>query len=508
MSDSDSPKQKGTKTPPHRQKPRHVPSFCPLKDQRLEQTVQSFATEEVYKNITEHYEIGTIGLRRYAVTHQDEVDGLICDFSKRSTRLTNDSTDRTVVTVGFTGRKKRWTLCPSSECIPKADKREKIVGQWKILHLPPKGDDLVVPRCVHEAYQDVVDDCSYFAATLCPQQTYCAKHSHQGGFVDKEWHYHNRHQFALHDFIVFCDHTQRVVAVWRLMDLREKYSGQAEVAESNLIKVMHRVLDSVREKATRTQQIRNHQVIYSPPGHLVCHPGIKEEDSSNASENRFLRFSGDTSPSGRVLQISGGHMGPTPHGTVVFGNGLSNLPLFTSGCQTPVKNQQMGLQIGNEYYSSCLSGASTDNPPSGGSNSNKPNRLCQSHSIPGYSPTSHHGGVDFNSMLSVHPQVHVQQSGGGSFGSSISHLPAGYSAPPSSGYVDTSPCSATALRICGSNMGANQFVPSTQFFPQDGFLLFNLGGHQGIPTLQNGSISFVAGGNLFTSTSPAHSPAE
>ncbi|EEA05018.1 uncharacterized protein CMU_040880 [Cryptosporidium muris RN66] len=244
-----------SKTPLHRQKPRHVPSFCSLSDSSINNfekgLFNQMSSDSEKEIISSHYEPGTIGLRRYAVTHQDEVDGYIFDFSKRSTRLANDSIDRTVVTVGFTGRKKRWTLCPSCDCIPKADKREKIVGQWKILYLPPKGGNLIVPRCVYEAYGDVVDDCNYFAATLCPQQTYCAKHSNQTSFLNRNWHYSYRHQFALQDYIVFCDHLQSIRLVWRLQTYRDKSKSReitAEVAEQTLINVMQRILEYSRVK--------------------------------------------------------------------------------------------------------------------------------------------------------------------------------------------------------------------------------------------------------------------
>eukprot|EP00923_Selenidium_pygospionis_P028439 GHVN01051089.1.p1 GENE.GHVN01051089.1~~GHVN01051089.1.p1 ORF type:complete len:710 (+),score=94.50 GHVN01051089.1:127-2256(+) len=235
------------KTNPRDQKPRHVPSFVSLKDDPIERMVRFYATPEQLRDITTHYEYGTIGLRRYAVTHQEEVDGYIEDFSKRSTRLTYDSTDRTVVTVGFSGRKKRWTLCPSNDCIPKADKREKIVGQWKVLHLPPSGDALDVPKCIHEAYSEVVDDCHYFAATLCPQQTYCSKHSSHGGFINREWHEENRHLQATVDFLVFCDNMQRVRAVWRLCSGQQKNGGGSDTAESNLIAVMTKVIHRIRD---------------------------------------------------------------------------------------------------------------------------------------------------------------------------------------------------------------------------------------------------------------------
>ncbi|OII71317.1 uncharacterized protein cubi_01792 [Cryptosporidium ubiquitum] len=241
-----------SKTPIHRQKPRHVPSFCNFTDSmniNFEKELFEKVSNETERNIIiSHYEPGTIGLRRYAVTHQDEVDGYIFDFSKRSTRLSNDTMDRTVITVGFTGRKKRWTLCPSCDCIPKADKREKIVGQWKILYLPPKGGNLIVPRCVYEAYGDVVDDCNYFAATLCPQQTYCAKHSNQTSFLNRNWHYSYRHQFALQDYVVFCDHLQSVRLVWKLQVSKDNELNDitAEIAEKTLITVMQRFLEYAR----------------------------------------------------------------------------------------------------------------------------------------------------------------------------------------------------------------------------------------------------------------------
>ncbi|KAH8741525.1 hypothetical protein FG386_003167 [Cryptosporidium ryanae] len=248
-----------SKTPVHRQKPRHVPSFCSFSDSKNnfeKELLEKVSTEKERNIIFSYYEPGTIGLRRYAVTHQDEVDGYIFDFSKRSTRLSNDTMDRTVITVGFTGRKKRWTLCPSCDCIPKADKREKIVGQWKILHLPPKGGSLVVPRCVYEAYGDVVDDCNYFAATLCPQQTYCAKHSNQTSFLNRNWHYSYRHQFALQDYIVFCDNLQSVRVVWKLLSIKETEVSPeitAELAEKTLISVMQRFLEFT--KMTGTQNL-------------------------------------------------------------------------------------------------------------------------------------------------------------------------------------------------------------------------------------------------------------
>lgn len=245
-----------SKTPVHRQKPRHVPSFCSFADSMnisFEKELFEKVSNETERNvIISHYEPGTIGLRRYAVTHQDEVDGYIFDFSKRSTRLSNDTMDRTVITVGFTGRKKRWTLCPSCDCIPKADKREKIVGQWKILYLPPKGGNLMVPRCVYEAYGDVVDDCNYFAATLCPQQTYCAKHSNQTSFLNRNWHYSYRHQFALQDYVVFCDHLQSVRLVWKLQVSKDHELNDvtAEMAEKTLITVMQRFLEYARTNGT------------------------------------------------------------------------------------------------------------------------------------------------------------------------------------------------------------------------------------------------------------------
>lgn len=245
-----------SKTPIHRQKPRHVPSFCSFTDSinvNFEKELFEKVSSESERNIIiSHYEPGTIGLRRYAVTHQDEVDGYIFDFSKRSTRLSNDTMDRTVITVGFTGRKKRWTLCPSCDCIPKADKREKIVGQWKILYLPPKGGNLIVPRCVYEAYGDVVDDCNYFAATLCPQQTYCAKHSNQTSFPNRNWHYSYRHQFALQDYVVFCDHLQSVRLVWKLHVSKNNGLNDfsAEMAEKTLITVMQRFLEYTRINGT------------------------------------------------------------------------------------------------------------------------------------------------------------------------------------------------------------------------------------------------------------------
>ncbi|KAH7649748.1 hypothetical protein FG379_001978 [Cryptosporidium bovis] len=246
-----------SKTPIHRQKPRHVPSFCSFSDSKNnfeKELLEKISTEKERNIIFSYYEPGTIGLRRYAVTHQDEVDGYIFDFSKRSTRLSNDTMDRTVITVGFTGRKKRWTLCPSCDCIPKADKREKIVGQWKILHLPPKGGSLVVPRCVYEAYGDVVDDCNYFAATLCPQQTYCAKHSNQTSFLNRNWHYSYRHQFALQDYIVFCDNLQSVRVVWKLLSTKESEISPeitAELAEKTLISVMQRFLEFTKMTGTK-----------------------------------------------------------------------------------------------------------------------------------------------------------------------------------------------------------------------------------------------------------------
>ncbi|KAH8584100.1 uncharacterized protein ELE39_002858 [Cryptosporidium sp. chipmunk genotype I] len=245
-----------SKTPVHRQKPRHVPSFCGFSESmniNFEKELFEKVSNETERNIIiSHYEPGTIGLRRYAVTHQDEVDGYIFDFSKRSTRLSNDTMDRTVITVGFTGRKKRWTLCPSCDCIPKADKREKIVGQWKILYLPPKGGNLMVPRCVYEAYGDVVDDCNYFAATLCPQQTYCAKHSNQTSFLNRNWHYSYRHQFALQDYVVFCDHLQSVRLVWKLQVSKDHELNDitAEMAEKTLITVMQRFLEYARVNGT------------------------------------------------------------------------------------------------------------------------------------------------------------------------------------------------------------------------------------------------------------------
>ncbi|KAF7457230.1 putative sporozoite and liver stage asparagine-rich protein [Cryptosporidium felis] len=248
-----------SKTPIHRQKPRHVPSFCAFTDSTTinfeKELFEKVSSDSERNIIISHYEPGTIGLRRYAVTHQDEIDGYIFDFSKRSTRLSNDTMDRTVITVGFTGRKKRWTLCPSCDCIPKADKREKIVGQWKILYLPPKGGSLMVPRCVYEAYGDVVDDCNYFAATLCPQQTYCAKHSNQTSFLNRNWHYSYRHQFALQDYIVFCDHLQSVRLVWKLQPPKDKEVNSeitAELAEKTLITVMQRFLEYAKINGTQS----------------------------------------------------------------------------------------------------------------------------------------------------------------------------------------------------------------------------------------------------------------
>ncbi|KAJ1606772.1 hypothetical protein OJ253_2632 [Cryptosporidium canis] len=268
-----------TKTPIHRQKPRHVPSFCSFNDSMNvnfeKELFEKVSTESERNIIVSHYEPGTIGLRRYAVTHQDEVDGYIFDFSKRSTRLSNDTMDRTVITVGFTGRKKRWTLCPSCDCIPKADKREKIVGQWKILYLPPKGGNLMVPRCVYEAYGDVVDDCNYFAATLCPQQTYCAKHSNQASFLNRNWHYSYRHQFALQDYVVFCDHLQSVRLVWKLQVSKgnDLSDISAEVAEKTLITVMQRFLEYARINGT-------HNFFLAAPS-LQCN--IKNDNSEEST---------------------------------------------------------------------------------------------------------------------------------------------------------------------------------------------------------------------------------
>ncbi|KAJ1611349.1 hypothetical protein OIY81_773 [Cryptosporidium canis] len=268
-----------TKTPIHRQKPRHVPSFCSFNDSMNvnfeKELFEKVSTESERNIIVSHYEPGTIGLRRYAVTHQDEVDGYIFDFSKRSTRLSNDTMDRTVITVGFTGRKKRWTLCPSCDCIPKADKREKIVGQWKILYLPPKGGNLMVPRCVYEAYGDVVDDCNYFAATLCPQQTYCAKHSNQASFLNRNWHYSYRHQFALQDYVVFCDHLQSVRLVWKLQVSKgnDLSDISAEVAEKTLITVMQRFLEYARINGT-------HNFFLATPS-LQCN--IKNDNSEEST---------------------------------------------------------------------------------------------------------------------------------------------------------------------------------------------------------------------------------
>eukprot|EP00918_Siedleckia_nematoides_P092263 GHVU01202653.1.p2 GENE.GHVU01202653.1~~GHVU01202653.1.p2 ORF type:complete len:104 (+),score=4.82 GHVU01202653.1:162-473(+) len=92
----------------------------------------------------------------------------------------------------------------------------KLYGEiyWKYMYLPPKGDDLVVPRRVQGAYQDIVDDCSYFAATICPQHTYYAKHSRQGLFLNHAWQYESRHLHALQDFTVFCDQT---LGTWRFL---------------------------------------------------------------------------------------------------------------------------------------------------------------------------------------------------------------------------------------------------------------------------------------------------
>eukprot|EP01070_Trichotokara_eunicae_P004567 Trichotokara_eunicae@DN402_c0_g1_i2.p1 len=161
------------------QKPRHVPSFCPLPEgssSEIIETIKEVTSEVDYCMIMDNYDIGTIGLRRYALAHQDEVDGYVHDVSRRSTKLQGDQQETVVVTIGFSGRKKRWTLCPSPSCIPKADRREKVVGQWKICSLRQVPDEdqkeqyiMCVPKFMFEAYGPIADkggmetDCSVFS---------------------------------------------------------------------------------------------------------------------------------------------------------------------------------------------------------------------------------------------------------------------------------------------------------------------------------------------------------
>lgn len=260
------------------QKPRHVPSFCVLKKTYLEQLIHLIACPLDISTVFQRYELGTIGLRRYAVTHQDQVDSHIEDYSKSITRISNNGTERPIITLGFTGRSKRWTLCPSSKCILRANKRDKIVGQWKILRFSLDSLQFKIPDCIYKSYGPVADNDVYFAATVCPRQTYCSKHSNQATFMNPNWHYNSRHKYALQDILLFADPNQYIRAAWRLRTLNDKYKPGCEEAEKALIRVMNAVFRHIKNEARQNWNIcslkRQHEPEPNKPSESTALFGI------------------------------------------------------------------------------------------------------------------------------------------------------------------------------------------------------------------------------------------
>eukprot|EP00922_Rhytidocystis_sp_ex-Travisia-forbesii_P028068 GHVS01041209.1.p2 GENE.GHVS01041209.1~~GHVS01041209.1.p2 ORF type:complete len:344 (-),score=66.40 GHVS01041209.1:353-1384(-) len=286
-------------------KPRHVPAFCDVGSSKLLEYFGSRCDGAGdIEFILKFYRVGIIGLKRVQ-KDDNHVEGYIYDICRRSTKLAIErkgmggyriprdeeegtpggryasckrnadgmvigvSGDEALVeevehwtaSIGFTNRSKRWTMCPSRVCCSSAVDRDKIVGQWKVLQLDPTGEKLAVPTAVKESYDGIMDDADYFVCTLCPQQTYHAKHQPQGSDVvfDKQWHYGRRYKYP-QDVLVFADdelitrivwlsrYTDEVVEDGAVATGVSKYNGEAEKAEEMLLEMMVKVMADIRRE--------------------------------------------------------------------------------------------------------------------------------------------------------------------------------------------------------------------------------------------------------------------
>eukprot|EP00922_Rhytidocystis_sp_ex-Travisia-forbesii_P028072 GHVS01041214.1.p2 GENE.GHVS01041214.1~~GHVS01041214.1.p2 ORF type:complete len:360 (-),score=88.87 GHVS01041214.1:293-1372(-) len=299
-------------------KPRHVPAFCDVGSSKLLDYFGSRCEGSADIDfILKFYRVGIIGLKRVQ-KDDNHVEGYIYDICRRSTKLAIEKKgmggyrvpreeeegtpggcggggrygggggahlkgggsdgvvmggDETIVeeaehwtaSIGFTNRSKRWTMCPSRVCCSSAVDRDKIVGQWKVLQLDPTGEKLAVPTAVKESYDGIMDDADYFVCTLCPQQTYHAKHQPQGSDVvfDKLWHFDRRYKYP-QDVLVFADDELITRIVWLSRYTDEvnetatrrctstsgvsKYNGDAERAEEMLLELMVKVMADIRRE--------------------------------------------------------------------------------------------------------------------------------------------------------------------------------------------------------------------------------------------------------------------
>eukprot|EP00922_Rhytidocystis_sp_ex-Travisia-forbesii_P019578 GHVS01028955.1.p1 GENE.GHVS01028955.1~~GHVS01028955.1.p1 ORF type:complete len:342 (+),score=54.74 GHVS01028955.1:164-1189(+) len=289
-------------------KPRHVPAFCDVGSSKLMEYFGSCCGGAGDIDIIlKFYRVGIIGLKRVQ-KDDNHVEGYIYDICRRSTKLAierkgmggyripredeegtpggryaackrnvegmiiregsedegglSEEAEHWTASIGFTNRSKRWTMCPSRVCCSSAVDRDKIVGQWKVLQLDPTGEKLSVPTAVKESYDGIMDDADYFVCTLCPQQTYHAKHQPQGSDVvfDKQWHYGRRYKYP-QDVLVFADDELITRIVWLSRYTDEvteegagvptgvsKYNGEAEKAEEMLLEMMVKVMSDIRRE--------------------------------------------------------------------------------------------------------------------------------------------------------------------------------------------------------------------------------------------------------------------
>eukprot|EP00918_Siedleckia_nematoides_P087109 GHVU01191601.1.p1 GENE.GHVU01191601.1~~GHVU01191601.1.p1 ORF type:complete len:591 (+),score=58.30 GHVU01191601.1:93-1865(+) len=234
--------------PPTKNKPKHVPDYFRLTEDKIHTMLRPIASKSKRDIIVKHYDVGIMGLRGVANCSQEDA---LDRYKARTTHLRDETFDRKIVGVSFKTQQKPWVLCPHPRCIVKANSCGKLCGLFKFLHPSPYADASKplglwhVSRALCEAHGHVLDSDHFISATFCPQQTY----SRHTDMCLSEAYENDVDKLVLDRFVIFGDETCHVYAMAREKAVAMKDADRKAVTEV-LYTVMKRLVETrLKQKA-------------------------------------------------------------------------------------------------------------------------------------------------------------------------------------------------------------------------------------------------------------------
>eukprot|EP00923_Selenidium_pygospionis_P046729 GHVN01080723.1.p1 GENE.GHVN01080723.1~~GHVN01080723.1.p1 ORF type:complete len:576 (-),score=78.12 GHVN01080723.1:137-1792(-) len=216
-----------------RNKPKHVPDFFRLLEQDLLDILTPVASKREIEVCKTFYDFGVLGLRGVATDSQED---MMERFQGRMTVLRDEGVDRRIVGISFRDHKKPWVVCPHPKCVRKAGHSAKLAGQFRFLEprYSSAGSKTTweVARCAMGAYESVIDEEDFIAATFCPQQTY-SRHTEMSLAATVET---EASMIPLDRFLVYGDETNRVCPLIREKSTEiQRARGRGWVGEGGLL---------------------------------------------------------------------------------------------------------------------------------------------------------------------------------------------------------------------------------------------------------------------------------